>query len=63
MVEISATGVRTSMPLVVISMISSSASTSSAPTTLPLRSLVWMRDHALGAAAVRGYSSIGVRLP
>ena len=52
--RISATRVRTSTPLSVISMISSSGRTSVAATTLPLRSRLLDRDHALGAAAVAG---------
>ena len=52
--RISATRVRTSTPLSVISMISSSGRTSVAATTRPLRSLCWIADHALGAAGVAG---------
>ena len=61
--RISLTRVRTSTPLSVISMISSSACTSVAATTLPLRSLCWMAIMPLVPRPWRVYSVIGVRLP
>src|SRR5690606_19710973 len=61
--RISATRVRTSTPLSVISMIWSSVCTSVAATTLPLRSLCWMAIMPLVPRPWRVYSPMGVRLP
>ena len=61
--RISETRVRTSTPPVVISMISSRGSTSTAATTRPLRSLVWIAIMPFVPRPWRVYSVIGVRLP
>ena len=61
--RISLTRVRTSTPLSVISMISSSACTSVAATTLPLRSLCWIAIMPLVPRPCRVYSEMDVRLP
>src|SRR5690606_16422332 len=56
--RISETRVRTSTPLVVISMISSSGLTSTALTTLPLRAEVWMAIMPLVPRPWRVYSAM-----
>ena len=61
--RISLTRVRTSTPVSVISMISSSVRTSVAATTLPLRSLCWIAIMPLVPRPWRVYSEMGVRLP
>ena len=61
--RISATRVRTSTPVSVISMISSSGATKVAATTLPLRSDCWMAIIPLVPRPWRVYSRMWVRLP
>src|SRR5690606_27799138 len=61
--RICSTLVRISTPASEISMTSSSAFTSAAPTTLPLRSEVWIAIMPLVPRPWRVYSAIGVRLP
>ena len=63
MVETSATRLRTRVPPSVIIMISSSSVTCTAPTTEPLRSLVWIEMTPWPPRPWIGYSLIGVRLP
>src|SRR5882762_9805664 len=55
--------VRIRTPPVEISITSSWSSTSTAPTTLPLRSEVWIAITPWPPRPWRGYSPIGVRLP
>src|SRR6267378_3146780 len=55
--------VRIRTPPVEISITSSCSSTSTAPTTLPLRSEVWIAITPWPPRPWRGYSPIGVRLP
>src|SRR3989304_1594217 len=55
--------VRISPPPVDISMISTLSSTSTAPTSLPLRSEVWIAIIPLVPRPCRVYSEMGVRLP
>src|SRR5882672_129098 len=61
--RICATLVRISTPPVEISMISSSSPTSTAPTTLPLRAVVWIAIIPCVPRPWRVYSAIAVRLP
>ena len=61
--RISLTRVRTSTPLSVMSMISSSPRTSVAATTLPLRSDCWIAIIPLVPRPCRVYSAMPVRLP
>jgi len=61
--EMSATGVRTRVPLSVMSITSSDSRTWTAPTTLPLRAVVWMEITPCPPRRCTGYSSTGVRLP
>src|SRR2546427_11820826 len=61
--RICATRVRIRTPPVEISITSSWSSTSTAPTTLPLRSEVWIAITPWPPRPWRGYSPIGVRLP
>src|SRR5437773_1684227 len=58
-----ATLVRINTPPVEISITSSLSSTSTAPTTAPLRSEVWIEMTPWPPRPWRGYSPIGVRLP
>src|SRR5882672_1027328 len=55
--------VRMSTPPVEMSMISSSSPTSTAPTTLPLRAVVWIAIIPCVPRPWRVYSAIAVRLP
>src|SRR3954471_4028158 len=61
--RICATLVRISTPPVEISITSSLSSASTAPTTLPLRSEVWIEITPWPPRPWRGYSLSGVRLP
>src|SRR6185436_18434421 len=61
--RICATEVRISTPPVEISITSSLSSTSTAPTSEPLRSEVWIAITPWPPRPWRGYSAIGVRLP
>src|SRR5438105_2327189 len=61
--RICATLVRINTPPVEMSITSSLSSTSTAPTTLPLRSEVWIEITPWPPRPWRGYSPSGVRLP